>query len=285
MLTGLHLLLTYRCTHECDHCFVYSSPRAQGTFSLARIGQALDQAADVGTVKQVYFEGGEPFLYYPLLLAGLAAARDRGFETGVVTNAFWAETVADAEVWLRPLRDLGVGNVSVSDDAFHHGPNADTPGRRALEAAQLLGMQAGAIRVPAPEEGAGVRFRGRAADTLASARPRAPWDSFRACPDEDLRAPERVHLDSLGNVHLCQGLLLGNAWESPLVRLLAQYAPESHPICGPLLRNGPAGLAREHGSEHEEDYVSACHLCYRMRAGLLDRFPDELGPRQVYGGR
>ncbi len=26
-LTGLHLLLTYKCIYECDHCFVWGSPR------------------------------------------------------------------------------------------------------------------------------------------------------------------------------------------------------------------------------------------------------------------
>lgn len=286
MLTGLHILLTYRCTHECDHCFVYSSPRAQGTITLERIEDALDQAVDVGTVTRIYFEGGEPFLYYPLLLRGLAAARERGFETGVVTNAFWAETVADAELWLQPLRDLGVADLSVSDDAFHNGPaREDTPARRALEAARRLGIPVGSISVPAPEEGEGLRYRGRAADLLSAGRPRAPWDSFRACPDEDLRTPDRVHLDPMGNVHLCQGLLLGNVWETPLARLLAQYEPDAHPICGPLLRDGPAGLVREHELPHDEDYVSACHLCHRMRAALLlgDRFSAELGPQQVYG--
>ena len=27
-LTGLHLLLTYRCNYDCDHCFVWSGPQA-----------------------------------------------------------------------------------------------------------------------------------------------------------------------------------------------------------------------------------------------------------------
>jgi MoaA/NifB/PqqE/SkfB family radical SAM enzyme len=39
-LTGLHVLLTYRCTFECDHCFVWGSPNQAGTFTLADIERA-----------------------------------------------------------------------------------------------------------------------------------------------------------------------------------------------------------------------------------------------------
>ena len=33
-LTGLHLLLTWECTMECDHCFVWGIPRARGTVAV-----------------------------------------------------------------------------------------------------------------------------------------------------------------------------------------------------------------------------------------------------------
>jgi hypothetical protein len=52
---------------------------------------------------------------------------------------------------------------------------------------------------------------------------------------------------------------------------------------GPIQRGGPAALAAAYGLSPETEYVSACHLCYRIRERLLDRFPDELGPGQVYG--
>ena len=57
MLAGIHFLLTYQCAFECDHCFVFSSPSAEGTFTLARVRQVLEQARQIGTVKTIYFEG------------------------------------------------------------------------------------------------------------------------------------------------------------------------------------------------------------------------------------
>ena len=58
MLTGIHFLLSYQCVYECDHCFVFGSPNARGTFTLAQIQRVLDEARALGTVKQIYFEGG-----------------------------------------------------------------------------------------------------------------------------------------------------------------------------------------------------------------------------------
>jgi MoaA/NifB/PqqE/SkfB family radical SAM enzyme len=164
MLTGLHFVLSYRCTHQCDHCFVHSGPGSRGTFTLDQIRRTLAEVVRIGTVERVYYEGGEPFLYYPLLLEGLRAARKSGFEVGVVTNAYWAETEEDAEIWLRPLAEIGMADLSVSDDPLHHGDGSESPARRALRAAERLGIPAGAICTPRPEQGEGVRFRGRAAD-------------------------------------------------------------------------------------------------------------------------
>ncbi len=36
-LTGLHLLLTYECNLECDHCFVWGSPWKSDTMTLESI--------------------------------------------------------------------------------------------------------------------------------------------------------------------------------------------------------------------------------------------------------
>ena len=69
-LSGLHLLLTYQCNLECDHCFVWGSPWQSGTMTLHIIQEILKQGKDLGTVKWIYFEGGEPFLYYAVLVRG-----------------------------------------------------------------------------------------------------------------------------------------------------------------------------------------------------------------------
>jgi hypothetical protein len=298
MLTGLHILLTYQCLSECDHCFVFGGPHAEGAFTLARVREALDQAQRLRTITRIFFEGGEPFIYYPLLVEAVRDARSRGFEVGIVSNAYFATSPEDARRALEPLIAAGLTDISFSDDALHFGEVGETPARRALAAAAELGLAAdplgtakpcvqvpvGADGNPGEAEVAGdVMFRGRAVEKLTAGLPRRPWESFTDCPHEELAEPGRVHLDPFGHVHLCQALLMGNLWETPLRQMVSAYVPHKHPIIGPLLRGGPAQLIRDFDVAHEPSYVDACHACYSARRALIDKFPALLAPRQVYG--
>jgi hypothetical protein len=295
MLTQVHFLLTYSCNYECDHCFLYCGPHAVGTFTLAQIEEVLAEAKSLGSVEWIYYEGGEPFLYYPVLVEGLRRAGKSGFKTGVVTNCYWATAEEDAAVWLGPISESGVGDLSLSDDTFHHEGDGESPARRAAAAASGLGMPSGAICIdkplvqpPAdhkgePVVGGGALFKGRAADKLVEGLPTKPPDGFRECTHEELVAPKRVHVDALGNVMVCQGVSIGNMWQRPLSELIRSYDAAAHPICGPLSRGGPLELARAYGVELEGEFVDECHYCFLVRRALVPRFPDVLAPRQVYG--
>ncbi|MEA3375635.1 MAG: radical SAM protein [Chloroflexota bacterium] len=285
IISGLHLLLTYQCNFECDHCFVWGSPRQRGTMTLAHIREILRQADALGTVESIYFEGGEPFLYYPILLAGVEEAAGRGFQTGVVTNGYWATEVEDALAWLRPLAAL-IRDLSVSSDLYHYDEQISRQAQNARHAAERLDIPVGTISVAQPDEEdalASLMVRGRAVDRLASRVPHHPWTSFTECPHEDLRDPGRVHVDPLGHVHLCQGLSLGNLFRTPLTDIPAALDPDAHPVIGPLLHGGPAELARRYGLTPQDAYADACHLCYETRLALRERFPEILTPDQMYG--
>ena len=296
MLTGIHILLTLKCTNDCDHCFLHCGPSREATFTLGQLQALVRQIKQLGTVTIVYFEGGEPFLFYPLLLEGLRIVRAAGFDAGIVTNGYWATSVEDGLHWLRPIRDLGIGDLSVSDDEFHRLDTDDRKAEFAREAAERLGIptaticieppsasRAGEGRRAKPVIGGGVLFKGRAADKLTAGLPLRDSKEFTTCPHENLLSPERVHVDAYGNVHLCQGLSMGNIWETPLRDLFRRYDAHKHPIVGPLVRGGPIRLAKEHGLETSESYVDECHLCYTVRKQLLPRFPQYLAPKEAYG--
>ncbi|MFH1756050.1 MAG: SPASM domain-containing protein, partial [Candidatus Latescibacterota bacterium] len=179
-----------------------------------------------------------------------------------------------------------------------HSGEGESPAKKALAAAKKLGLPADNICIEEPRietagddrpckgepvVGGDVRFRGRAVDKLAMGLPRKPWQSFNACNDEELENPQRVHIDPFGNVHVCQGVSIGNMWEKPLSDIIRNYDAYKHPICGPLLRGGPAELARTYNVEHEDETIDECHLCYQVRRALLKQFPQYLAPRLVYG--
>ncbi len=311
-LSGLHILLTYQCTYECDHCFVWGSPRQKGVLAIEQVELILRQAKDAG-VDWIYFEGGEPFLYYAVLVKGVKIAAEMGFQVGIVSNAYWATTVADAAEWLQPFAGR-VADLTVSSDLYHCEKRLGENPQNAMVAAKWLNIQTGMISVAQPggfvpperhpassklagqpeaedasqtqgqigEQGA-VMFRGRAAHNLAAHAPHEAWDDFTECPHEDLREPGRVHLDPLGNLHICQGLVIGNVFEKPLKEICESYNADAHPICGPLLAGGPADLVTEYNLPHRATYADACHLCYEMRLALREKFPKILTPDQMYG--
>ena len=133
------------------------------------------------------------------------------------------------------------------------------------------------------EEESAVMYRGRAVEKLAERADGHPWEGFDSCPHEDLRKPGRIHLDPLGNLHICQGISIGNLFEKPLKQICEEYDPDAHPVCGPLLAGGPAALVTEYHLNHRSHYADACHLCYEARTALRTRFPDLLAPDQMYG--
>ncbi|MFX0200300.1 MAG: radical SAM protein [Candidatus Hodarchaeota archaeon] len=298
MLTGVHFLLTYSCNLTCDHCFLYSSPTAKGTMTMEQIRTVLEESGKIGTVREAYFEGGEPFLFYPLMVEGIRLARQMGLRAGIVSNGYWSTCTEDAKLWLGPLAELGISDLSVSDDELHYCDNSDSPAKCAHAAATALGMPTSSICKAkpevldspdlgagkgAPEISGGTKLRGRAAEKFAEGLPTRRRIELKECPYEELANPQRVHIDVYGNVQVCQGISIGNCWNTPFSELVKGYDAQKHPICSPLIRGGPVRLAEEYDLDLKEEYVDECHLCYAARTALLDKFPDFLAPRQVYG--
>ncbi|MCP4023099.1 MAG: radical SAM protein [Desulfobacteraceae bacterium] len=296
MLTSVHFILTYTCNFECDHCFLYCSPRTEGTFTIQQVQDVMGEFERLGTVTSVGFEGGEPFLFYPLLCESVRIATAKGFKTAVQTNCYWATTSSDARLWLAPLKKAGLCVLEVSDDAFHHDKDEDNNAKNAAAAAKALGLNINSICIKKPEVKVqtdqkkgdpiylgGPKLRGRAADKLIKGLPITSHKAFIQCPFEDLEDPTRVHIDPFGNIHLCQGLSMGNFLKTPFSEIVQTYDPSNHPVAGPLIEGGPLQLAKKNKVSHENKYVDACHMCTSICKKLVDRFPQVLTPAKIYG--
>jgi hypothetical protein len=296
-LEAIHLLVTYRCTYACEHCFVWGSPEQEGTMTLAQLRTVVDQAAAAGCA-MVYFEGGEPMLAYPVVLAAARHARAAGLDVGVVSNCFWAESVDDALVWLAPFAELGVADFALSSYAcFTESLASETRLRNAVIAARRLELPMAVLEVGAPakvadlgvacgEPGA-IMFKGRAAQELACGELlRRPPETLTSCPYEDFSDPGRAHVGCDGNLQLCQGISAGNVFEQPLAELSAAYDPLTLPVVREILAGGPWQLARRSGlAPLRALYADECHLCYELRGRLraAGRHLDVLAPDQCYG--
>ena len=298
MLSDLHILLTYNCSLKCKHCYVFSGPRAKGKISLSQISHILDEAQILANLELIYFGGGEPFTQFPLLLKTVHYARQRGFKVGVETNGYFARSVDIGIRYLRPLADMGVSEICISNDFLHYKDPGSSPAKRALEAAQKLNIatkwayisQPGmrildientnsALEVLEPR----LMFTGRAAETMLVDLPSSSWNSFNRCPIGDLDQSDQYYIDAYGYVQVCPGIAIGNAWERPLHYLIEEFDSRRHVILRSLLDGGPSKLIQNLAIQPDQEYVDACHCCYSIRRELIDQYPEQLAPRQVYG--
>ena len=296
-LKGVHFLLTYRCDLECDHCFVWGSPKARGVFSIEQIKNILVEGKKLGTVGCVSLEGGEPFLYYPIVIRAVEEAVKLGFRVEILSNCYWASCPDNARIWLLPIAKARNVELGLSSDLYHGETWQTEEVENATKAAKELNIKVGILSIKYPKakdscpsriEGAKVglyelMYKGRATIKLAQEADKRSWREFTECPYEDLVDPERVHVDPLGYVHVCQGISIGNAWQKPFSEIIEEYNAYDNPIVEPLIRGGPVALVEKFGLSHEEVYADACHLCYDARCTLRKKYPDILGPDQMYG--
>jgi organic radical activating enzyme len=295
-LKGVHLLLSYKCDLECDHCFVWGNPTAKGAFRIDQVQQILKEARKLETVTYVSVEGGEPFLHYPIMLRTVQQATRLGLHVEVLTNCYWATCQEDAEAWLTPLAEAKNVQLTLSSDSYHNSSWKAAEPENAARAAFNLGIKVGVIAIenpgemPSPEkigeakvDVSRLMYKGRAAVKLVDKAAQKPWREFVKCPYENLASPERVHVDPFGYVHVCQGISIGNAWQRPFSRLIREYEPNENDILEPLIRGGPVALVEKFDLPHQDYYADACHLCYSARCMLRDKYPDTLAPDEMYG--
>jgi hypothetical protein len=262
--------------------------------TIETIRKILNQAKENGSVEWIYFEGGEPFLYYQTMMAGVNEAQKLGFKVGIVTNTYWATSEEDTFLYLSPLMDK-VQDLTISSDLFHFSEKASQQSKYVARIAERLNIPLGVICIEQPDnqgvssigqippESASIMYRGRAAEKLVPKATLYPTALFTNCPHENLGDPGRVHVDPFGSLQICQGISIGNLFTSSLKEICDRFDPHTHPIIGPLLEGGPVKLAEKYNLQLAETYADACHMCYELRKLLRTKFPDFLGPDQMYG--
>jgi len=315
-LQWVNLLLTYKCTAECSHCFTSSSTCKDDPMNLIEVQEYLEEAKKVGA-SRVWIFGGEPFFYFELLLGATKLAKQFGFHILVTSNAFWAITEESALRRLGLLKEAGLDSIAFSADPFHWEYVPLEYVRNAAKAAEKLGILDGIWNVVIEEEPAQrlnreiiarmstykidagtVTFIGTAAEVLAERVKKQPWIEYDECNigkeawidynkckiGRGFQYLGSVDIDPYGYVQRCSGISIGNAKESKLSEIIRIYDIEDHPIMKVLNEQGPVGLAKlamKYGFRPTE-YADGCHLCYEARKVLLKHYPQYLAPTIWY---
>ena len=241
----------------------------------------------------MYFGGGEPFTQYPLLLKSVQRARKLGYAVGIETNGYFARSTEAGKRFLRPLAEMGVQDIRISNDSLHYKNPQNSPAAKAVGAAQSLGIPTTVVSIPFLEEETlednpkiegyfqvepRLMFSGRASETLLPGMDLLHADHFNECPRKDLESPESLFIDAYGFVQICPGIAIGNIYERSLDRIVETYKIQEHPILSPLQEEGPSGFIRDTKLNLKMLFVDACHCCYSARQALIDSYPDHLGP-------
>jgi len=317
-IKGLDYLLTFECNSRCRHCCYLAGPQRPGFISPDQAEQWLTELYEIQPLQTITIHGGEPFLYFDVMLHVLKKARGLGVQKRwVITNGFWAKDYDIAKEKLTVLKEAGLTAITFSVDAFHQEYVPFDNVRIAIECAAQIDLETVAIdsyflfaeerkntyniRTKEYLDNLGMiynieinkfaaHFTGRAArllieqdytqEQIPKGRCRPPF-----WLGGDLRDPETIEIDCEGNVSLCPGISIGNARKQSLTEIIRSYDYEKHPIVKIIVEKGPIGLyklACSYGYKGTKKFVDECHLCYEMRRYLRKQYEQYLAPEDCY---
>lgn len=116
---SITVLTTDRCTAECRHCCMNSSPSRDHQLTYDQIASALGQLFENYRIGVVVFAGGEPTLIGEDLYRSIKFCKDHGVLSRVVTNSYWATSPEAALAKCRELRAAGLDEINLSMDDYH----------------------------------------------------------------------------------------------------------------------------------------------------------------------
>ena len=317
------IILSYRCHSGCKHCLYNCGPQwEKEPMSAETLREALEAVTVWPRTPQVHLTGGEPFLFFDLLLEGARIATELGITCYVETSASWCIDEAEAVERFQALREAGLGAVLISCSPFHAERIPPIRTMRAIHAAlKVFGPQRTIVYLPdfiqivqrfdverptplsryeeefGPERagqilwgGYGLISGGRAGYQLGHLVPRYQAEAFvvHTCAQELLYA-HHSHFDLYGNYisGFCGGLTVGGWYNLP--QLLADFQAGNYlPLIKVLIERGPYGLCefaqQEYGYEPlPEGYTGKCHLCVDVRRHLVGVGDfEELHPSGFY---
>ncbi len=301
-LSGLHLLLTYKCNSECAHCFLSCGPHHDSFISFSDAKKYVDEAKDVPGINYFFIEGGEPFLDSELARKIIQHTTDNGYWIGILGNGYWAKTVEKGKEILRPLKEAGLGAIGISTDRYHQEKVPLATALNAVQAAKELEIDVD-IMVTSDDKSEGdeiksslrvrnldvpvsiSKVRGKGRGSLICSGKARPWQELSDC-NEALKDPGRVHIGPEGAIHLCQGVLIGqDARKKQMKEIFEEHLKAPNVIVEQIAQGGPAKLAEfaiKYGFKPKDTYLQDCQLCFEVRKFLRDNYPEILGPKEVY---
>jgi MoaA/NifB/PqqE/SkfB family radical SAM enzyme len=291
----LVLTLGYRCNMLCKHCFIGEKLHDHDTIlTYEDCIEAIESASKLQTIRTVAFVGGEPFVYYKLLLrvADYLHTHYR-CALNITTNASWAKTPEMTQRLLDPLFERGLRHIMISLDQYHLEFGTIEHVANCIGRSQELGMDTAVQiirRVGAPKEEdfrialnplvdiEKIRWYENPCSAIGNAHTMLSKEDLEwheEIPVGGCNAGDILNIQPDGEIKPCCGaglmakrLSLGNAKREPVDEAVRRA--EADPLINSLVaEQGPRGLARLLSEAGRQDLVQkhapftdACYACH-----------------------
>ncbi len=313
-ITFLTFLISYRCTNECKHYALQASPKQDNiSIELEDVKRYMKDITSNYDIGEVGFFGGEPFLYFDLLVSLVEEAKKYDIpKIGLPTNGFWGKNSSIAKDYALKLKEAGLNHIGFSIDAFHQEFISLDVVKRAIKATYDAGIEW--IHLIAHTVGSkneknsfneqtkkiidvlskefesletittDLQVKGRAARELER-NYTMTTKLFDRCLY--FKTPMFM-IDPYGWVfhQSCLGICIGNAKKKSLSEIIENFNYRKHPIIGKLVaKGGPQNLlemAIEKGYKPQDGYADKCHLCFSALNYLRPYYPNIIEPSNLY---
>jgi len=296
-------MTNYECNAACRHCLYACSPDRGGGYITREGAKEICGTLVKGGCLSVHIGGGEPFLDFDGLIALLEECSKAGIRVEYVeTNGFWAVDEGQAKKMLQTLLKASADTLCISLDPFHaeyvsYGlplklaelcrsegfgcflwqerflrtlskANSNKPHDRAA-----LEKQISPSYIIDTAQQYGIGIGGRAVNVELEYGKKQPLENLltsrggrRAC---NLLSTDHFHVDLHGNFIPpgCTGIAV------PLAELLDGLEEGKYPVFEAIVSSGLLGLlkyAESLGFVADEEYTSACMLCFFIRKWLAE---------------
>lgn len=107
-----------RCNVKCAHCVAADPDHVSARMELAKARELIEQMAGAG-VSAISFTAGEPLLYMDDILELIGMCRKFALYSRLVSNSFWAGSVAEARTIVMQLKAAGLSQLRLSYSRWH----------------------------------------------------------------------------------------------------------------------------------------------------------------------
>ncbi len=302
----LEIIVTYQCNSFCKHCLIQPHQYQNETLSPKNARKITEEICKKYNPYSIMAFGGEPTLALDSTCEILSVAQQFQIpHRQVLSNGFWAKDRDDRKIdWIaKKLIKAGLNSLHLSVDAFHQEyipleiplivakkmlsfgvEDVKFSPRWLISKDHINQYNLKTIEILKEVESSGLPFvkgdviqaRGNALKNFSDLLVKVDIEGNKTCqeiyPEFSLDNIRNLCVSPIGDIIICNNIIIGNALEDDIIEILESYSPHNYEDLRIILEDGLGGLkklAEREGIElAKKPYYSICDACLHWRNQL-----------------